>query len=187
MQVMDSMSQRPGPSRREPVGPWSRKLRELRETDLDAISRIHWRACRIAYRFMGWSYGEDEVRRWYAGKLPQWDWGRVACAGGSVVGYLAAIGAHVDQLFVDPDHQGAGIGSALLRAMLARGPWPATLQVFALNAPARAFFERFGFRQVDAWWNEQEEALELLYRLEEPSLARSTTWFRRLARRSRRV
>jgi GNAT superfamily N-acetyltransferase len=143
-------------------------LRELRAGDLDAISRVHWRACRIAYRFMSWSYSEDEVRRWYAGKFQVWDWGRVACADETVIGFSAAIGAHLDQLFVDPDHQRAGIGSALLAALLERRLRPATLNVFAMNAPARAFYERFGFRQVDAWWNEQDQALELLYRLDQP-------------------
>ena len=48
-------------------------MRELQPADLAAISRVHLRACRIAYRFMGWSYGEDQIRRWYAGKFPQWD------------------------------------------------------------------------------------------------------------------
>ena len=156
-----------GPSGRQ-SRPSSLTMRELRPADLDAISRVHWRTCRIAYRFMNWSYSEDAVRRWYAGKLAEWDWGRVACVGGRVVGYLAAIGPHVDQLFVDPDHQRAGNGSALLAAMLERQLRPATLQVFALAAPARAFYERFGFRQADAWWNEQDNALELLYRLDGP-------------------
>ena len=99
----------------------------------------------------------------------QWDWARVACIDGRVVGYLAATGAHVDQFFVDPDHQRAGIGRRLFEAMLARGLRPATLQVFALNAPARRFYEGFGFRPAGEWWNEQDGALELLYRLDEPS------------------
>jgi ribosomal protein S18 acetylase RimI-like enzyme len=142
-------------------------MRELRATDLDAIARVHWRACRVAYRFMNWSYGEDQVRRWYAGKLAEWDWGRVVCDGGRVLGFLAAIGPHIDQLFIDPDHQRAGIGTSLLDAMLERRLRPATLHVFALNAPARALFERFGFRPADAWWNEQDNALELLYRLDD--------------------
>ena len=146
---------------------WSGTMRQLQTADLDDIARVHWRACGVAYRFMNWSYGEDQVRRWYAGKLAEWDWGRVVCEGGRVVGFLAAIGPHIDQLFIDPDHQRAGIGTSLLEAMLARRLRPATLHVFALNAPARALFERFGFRQADAWWNEQDNALELLYRLDD--------------------
>jgi putative acetyltransferase len=141
-------------------------IRPLVAGDLDAISNVHCRACRIAYQFMGWAWSEDDVRRWYAGKLPAWDWAKVACAEGQVVGYLAATGAHVDQLFVDPDHQRAGIGRMLLTAMLARRLRPATLQVFALNAPARRFYEGFGFRPAGEWWNDQDGALELLYRLD---------------------
>ena len=141
-------------------------MRPLQSVDLDGISRVHWRACRLAYRFISWSYTEDEVRHWYAGKLEEWDWGQVVCAEDLIVAYLAASGAHIDQLFVDPDHQRAGLGSALLAAMLERCLRPATLHVFAENRPASAFFERFGFREVDAWWDVQDQALNLLYKLE---------------------
>jgi ribosomal protein S18 acetylase RimI-like enzyme len=115
---------------------------------------------------MSWSYTEDEVRHWNAGKFEAWDWGQVVCAEDLIVAYLAASGAHIDQLFVDPDHQRAGIGRTLLTAMLARGLRPATLQVFALNAPTRRFYDSFGFRPVAEWWNQQDGALELLYRLD---------------------
>jgi RimJ/RimL family protein N-acetyltransferase len=50
----------------------------------------------------------------------------------------------------------------LLTAMLDRGLRPVTLSVFALNAPARRFYERFGFRQ----WDDHDQALNLGYRLE---------------------
>lgn len=146
--------------------PHGYSIRQLQARDLPAISRVHWRACRVAYRFMCWSYSEQEVRRWYAGKRAEWDWSRAACTADALVAYIAAIGPHVDQLFVDPDHQRAGLGSALLRAMLDRQLRPATLHVFAENAPARALYEKFGFREAGAWWNEQDQALELLYRLD---------------------
>jgi len=144
-------------------------IRPLAAGDLDAISAVHCRACRIAYRFMGWNYTEDEVRRWYRAKLQEWNWARVACVDGRVVGYLAATGGHVDQLFIDPDHQRAGLGRTLLTAMLTRGLRPATLHVFALNAPARRLYDSFGFRPVAEWWNQQDGALELLYRLDVPT------------------
>ena len=153
----------PGPSW---AAPSTYRIRPLQRLDLDGISRVHWRACRLAYRFMSWSYTEDEVRHWYAGKLEEWDWGQVVCAEDLIVAYLAASGAHIDQLVVDPDHQRAGLGSALLAAMLERCLRPVTLHVFAENRPARALFERFGFREVDAWWDVQDQALNLLYKLE---------------------
>jgi GNAT superfamily N-acetyltransferase len=154
------------PQQRSGLMPAAYSMRPLSPDDLEGISRIHWRACRIAYRFMGWSYTEGEVRCWYAEKMQEWDWGQVACAGEAVVAFIAASGAHVDQLFVDPDHQRAGLGSILLNAMLERRLRPVTLWVFAGNRPARAFYEKFGFREVGAWWNEQENAPALSYRLD---------------------
>ncbi len=146
--------------------PGTYAIRQLRPDDVDGIGRVHWRACRVAYRFVNWSYTEDECRRWYAGKFADWDWGRVARADdGAVVAFVAMMGAHIDQLFVDPDHQGVGLGGALLAAALARGLRPATLHVFAENRRGRRLFEAFGFRQGSAWWDEQERALLLLYRL----------------------
>lgn len=141
-------------------------IRPFVAPDLDGISRVHWRACRIAYRFMRWSYTEDEVRRWYAGKMGEWDWARVVTIDGAIVAYLAAIGTHLDQLFVDPDHQRAGLGRLLLEAMLARRLGPITLHVSAENHPARRFYESFDFRPVDSWWDEQDKALSLVYRLD---------------------
>jgi GNAT superfamily N-acetyltransferase len=147
------------------VGP-AGTLRPFAPADLERISRVHWRACRVAYRFMGWSYSLDEVRRWYAGKIGAWDWARVVVVDGEIVAFLAAAGSHVDQLFVDPDHQRAGLGRLLFEAMLARTPRPVTLHVFADNYPARRFYERFGFRPVECFWEAQDEVLSLVYRLD---------------------
>ncbi len=143
-----------------------RTLRPFAPADLDGISRVHWRACRVAYRFMDWSYTLDEVRRWYAGKLSEWDWAHVVTVDSEIVAYLAATGAHVDQLFVDPDHQGAGHGRLLLEIMLARGLRPVTLHVLADNRPTRRFYESFGFREVGSWWAAQDQVLSLVYRLD---------------------
>ncbi len=149
-----------------PIAAPIRTLRPLAAADLDGISAVHWRACRSAYRFMNWSYTEDEVRRWYAAKMTEWDWARVVTVDGAIAAFLAAIGAHVDQVFVDPDHQGAGLGRLLLETMLARPLRPVTLHVHAENHSARGFYERFGFRPVNSRWDEQDQALSLVYRLD---------------------
>ena len=133
------------------------------EGDVAAIARVHRRACLIAYRFMNWSYSEVEVRDWYAGKFPAWDWGLVAEERNAVVGFAAAQGIHLDQLFVDPDHQRLGIGATLLSAALQRTPPVLTLDVFEENRPARRFYERHGFHEVSRYLNEHEAAVELLY------------------------
>jgi ribosomal protein S18 acetylase RimI-like enzyme len=138
--------------------------RTLRKDDVPAIARVHWQACSIAYRFMGWSYSEDEVRDWYAGKFAEWDWGLVAMEEGRVVGFVATTGSHIDQLFIDPEHQSRSVGTALLKAALKRLGGTATLHVFEQNASARRFYERHGFREAGSFFNEAEKAVELVYR-----------------------
>jgi GNAT superfamily N-acetyltransferase len=137
--------------------------RRLIEADVEAISRGHRLACLTATEFMNWSYSEDEVRDWYAVRFASWDWGLVAENGGALVGFLSASGTFLDQLFVDPDHQNRGIGTALMKRALQRIPAVATLTVFEQNAPARRFYGRLGFREVRRFYNDEVEAVELLY------------------------
>ena len=77
-----------------------------------AVFHVHQLACLTAHEFMNWSYSEDEVRDWYAGRFASWDWELVAENGGALVGFLATSGTFLNQLFVDQDHQIRGIGTA---------------------------------------------------------------------------
>jgi ribosomal protein S18 acetylase RimI-like enzyme len=142
-------------------------MRPLNAGDIDAISRIHAESCRIAYRFMNWDYSLEEVRQWYQEeRFPQWDWGAVSEQNGEVLGFIAMSRGHIDQLFVRPERQRIGVGTSLLEAALARGIRPATLHVFEPNLPARRLYARHGFAEVERWLNEQEDAVELLLRLD---------------------
>jgi ribosomal protein S18 acetylase RimI-like enzyme len=72
----------------------------------------------------------------------------LAARAGEVVGLMALQGDHVDQLFIDPDAQGRGAGSALLahaKRLHPRGVWLFTHQ---RNERARAFYEARGFHAV---------------------------------------
>ncbi len=139
--------------------------RPLVHSDLDAISLIHRRACLIAYAFFGWNYSFEEVRDWYAGKFADFDWSAMVHRGEEPAGYLAAIGSHLDQIFIDPDHQRRGLGEAMIHAMIARGR-PVTLHYFAENLPARALYERLGF-VVESWFVDADSGhAEFVYRLD---------------------
>ena len=77
----------------------------------------------------------------------------VAREGSSVVGFAGLLFAltegHVTTIAVDPDRQGARIGTrvllVLLREAIARGATAITLEVRASNAAAQALYRRFGF------------------------------------------
>lgn len=138
--------------------------RPIQRDDIMAISRVHRRACLIAYRFMNWSHSEDEVCAWYSDKFASWDWGLVAEESTKVTGFIATSGAFIDQLFVDPDHQRRGIGTSLLTTALQMLTPPVTLTVFKENAPARRLYERHGFRESGDFYNATERAVELVYR-----------------------
>ncbi|WP_169952042.1 ribosomal protein S18-alanine N-acetyltransferase [Microbispora sp. H11081] len=80
----------------------------------------------------------------------------VAEVGGRVVGYaglaVAADQADVQTIAVLADHRRAGVGTALMDALLAeavrRGTASVFLEVRADNPPAQAMYERFGFRRL---------------------------------------
>ena len=66
-----------------------------------------------------------------------------------IVGFLTLDDAFVDALYVGPDHQGLGIGTALLDLAKARRPDGFALWVFASNAPARGFYHRHGLVELE--------------------------------------
>ncbi|MGN6278526.1 MAG: GNAT family N-acetyltransferase [Sphingomonas sp.] len=68
----------------------------------------------------------------------------VATAEGVVIGMLATYPGKVDQLFLDPDWKGRGIGKALFAEAKRLMPEGFTLWANTANARAREFYERQG-------------------------------------------
>jgi GNAT superfamily N-acetyltransferase len=76
------------------------------------------------------------------------------------VAFLALRDDMVEHLYVRPDVQRAGIGSALLEAAKSRRPGGLRLWVFQRNRSARAFYARHGFAEIrftDGADNEERE------------------------------
>ncbi len=67
---------------------------------------------------------------------------------GRIAGLLARRDDFVDQLFVRPDLQRCGVGTALLRKAAELSPGGLRLFTFQRNRPARSFYEKHGFRAV---------------------------------------
>ena len=73
----------------------------------------------------------------------------VAEGDGTVLGFAAYAEDALAWLYVDPAHYGQGIGSALVRQVLAENTArPMSIEVLCGNEPARRLYEKFGFRTV---------------------------------------
>lgn len=64
-----------------------------------------------------------------------------------IVAFLELVGDWLDALYVLPDAQGEGIGTALLDLAKSLRPRGFSLWVFETNTPARAFYARHGLAE----------------------------------------
>ena len=67
---------------------------------------------------------------------------------GRLLGLLAVGNSSVDRLYVEPDDQGRGVGTALLDKAKHLFPKGLTLYTHVRNYKARDFYERRGLRAV---------------------------------------
>jgi putative acetyltransferase len=123
--------------------------------DLAACLAIWEAASRGAHGFLGDAAIENDrdlVRDVYMPHAAV----TVAETGGNIAGFIALIAGteedgapvarHVGGLFVSPAVQGVGIGRRLVEAVADGGPL--TVEVYAANHGARAFYRRLRFRET---------------------------------------
>ena len=119
-------------------------LRLATAGDLPAVAEVYL-AARVAASMPPGIHSAHEVRSW----VGSWDLSErdvwVAESGGAVVGFANLTPTWLDDLYVAPDAQRAGIGSALLDLAKSVRPDGFGLWVFEVNAPARAFYVARGF------------------------------------------
>ncbi|MGW4593188.1 ribosomal protein S18-alanine N-acetyltransferase [Amycolatopsis thermoflava] len=127
------------------------KLAKLRRKDVDRCAEIE------KVLFAGddpWSarafLSELDSGAYYLGAYTSEDV-LIGYAGLAVVGSRGEYEASVHTIGVDPAHQGQGIGTALLRALLARADEvaaPVFLEVRTDNDRAQELYRRHGFEQI---------------------------------------
>lgn len=123
-------------------------IRRAGPGDAAAIAELFLASFRATYTFR-LAHSDDEVRTWIrdevVGRQETW----VAVAGDAIVGLMALGEAALDQLYLRPGWWRRGIGSRLVALAKERRPAGFDLYTFQVNAGARAFYERHGFRA--AW------------------------------------
>ncbi len=127
-------------------------LRPASKTELPELYGIH-RAAMEEYVAETWGGWDEQWQRDHF----EGDWPDVRLAieaSGVLSGFLdldeQSGSIHIGNLELNPEAQGKGIGTAILKAIQQRASMrgiPVTLQVLKVN-PARALYERLGFRHT---------------------------------------
>jgi GNAT superfamily N-acetyltransferase len=123
------------------------EVRRIRRDEIDETGRMWQRSQRAAYT---WFRPEqfhplEDALAYFRNTICEGRNVWVARYQGEVVGVLALDGEFLDHLFVDPDHQGRGIGSRLLEKAMSLNPERLKLVTLQRNQRARRFYEKRGF------------------------------------------
>jgi len=131
------------------------RIRRPRAADLaaeaDATATMYLAARQAMLPALRDPHTEAETRAWMRDTVFTRYSVRLAHAGHEIVGFAARDGAWLMQLYVKPGWTRRGIGSSLLREMLADAAFVTPvlrLYTFARNEGARRFYERHGFAPV---------------------------------------
>lgn len=139
-------------------------MRSYTAADLDAVLDVWYRASLIAHSFLPVEFLERERHQMAEQWLPMAET-TVYESDGRVVGFLSLVGNEVGGIFVDPDHQGTGIGRALMDGASGSRSF-LELDVFEANPIGRRFYESYGFGLVDRHIDEDTGQPALRLRLE---------------------
>jgi putative acetyltransferase len=129
------------------------KIRDYRDSDCEALADIFTRAVRqIARR----DYSPAQIAAWAPDTRDMTEFAArrsgkptfVAEYDGQVAGFTDLDGeGHIDMFYVNPDIQGRGVGSAMLRFVTARAQSERCKRLYGeVSITARRVFERHGFK-----------------------------------------
>lgn len=140
-------------------------IRGYLDGDLSSLLDVWYRASVAAHAFLPDEFFDSERREITEQWLPMAET-VVHEIDGRLVGFLSLIGNEVGAIFVDPHHQGRGVGRALMD--WARDARPhLELSVFEANESGRRFYESYGFEFVSRHINAATGHPELRLRLRE--------------------
>src|SRR5438477_9397725 len=134
-------------------------LRQLNLSDMDAVARLQRLAFAERLPWLADLHTPEEDRWFFRERVFKSSdvWG--ALDHSALIGFIAFREGWIDQLYVLPEAQRHGVGSALLEIERSRFP-RLCLWTFQRNQGARAFYEAMGFvlvSEADGSDNEQRE------------------------------
>ncbi|HBI12000.1 MULTISPECIES: GNAT family N-acetyltransferase [Akkermansia] len=140
------------------------KIEHYQNRDETEVLNIWLKASEQAHSFAGvgfWCGLVEDMRQVYLPRARTW----VCRDGGRVVGFACLVGeGELAALFVAPERQCEGIGTALLDWVKEHSKGMLTVGVYEENARARAFYRRGGFEEIGSREDELTGSRE--YRME---------------------
>lgn len=134
-------------------------IRLARTGEADTIADVFVASFR-ELTFLPNLHTDDQIRDWIRDEMVPAHEVWVAEADGRIVGFAALTDDLLGHLYVHPEAQSQGVGTALLEWAKSRRPCGFRLWVFQKNEGARRFYERHGFHLVeltDGSGNEERE------------------------------
>ena len=145
-------------------------VRPAREDDSEQVAEVYVSSF-AGIRYLPALHTDDEKRAWIIGVVLREQEVWVAEDDGRVVGFASLSEQTLELLYVHPDEQNRGAGTALLERVQERRPDGLRLWVFQRNTGARRFYERHGcalVRLTDGSGNEEREP-DALYEWRQPT------------------
>ncbi|MEU4604027.1 GNAT family N-acetyltransferase [Kribbella sp. NPDC023972] len=124
-------------------------IRPMEPYDTDEAARLWWRSRHAdPAQLPAAIHTFDQVVSWFADVLLPDAQTWVALDDGRIVAVLTLDGDDLDQLYVDPDAHGHGIGSTLVDLAKDLRPGGLALWTFQSNTRAQSFYAHHGFAEV---------------------------------------
>ncbi|HHX4055980.1 MAG: N-acetyltransferase family protein [Burkholderia contaminans] len=124
-------------------------LRRAISDDAAEVAEVYLRSRNTLASYAPLAHSEAAVRDWVANMLVPSGNVTVAVNDNRIVGMAAHVVADgvawLDQLYVHPEFQRQGVGSALLESVKSQTAGKLQLYTFQMNRDAAAFYERQGF------------------------------------------
>ena len=128
-------------------------LRPALAEDLAEVAELYIATRRDAFPSMPAPvHSDEEIRSWVptlAGSKEIWLAEATGPFGGDLLGFAVLDRGWLDSLYVGPQNQARGVGSALLDLVKSMRPDGFALWVFASNAAARGFYHRHGLIELE--------------------------------------
>lgn len=126
-------------------------LRRALNNDAVNVAKVYIRTRRAAIPLIPqYTHTDDEVREWISSiVIPLQDTWIAETENRNIVAMMSLENGWIDQLYVDPEWSGQGIGSSLIQLAKKRYPKRLALWTFESNIGARRFYERHGFYEAE--------------------------------------